>query len=170
MKQKVNPLAEKIHGEIDETLTAFGYELVELKVGGRRGNRTVTILMDKPGGVTVTDCQYMSNRLSLLLESLDPIEGHYNLVVSSPGLNRPLVKDADFQRFAGEKAAVRHVGPDGQRKTDSGLLKGIVENQVELEINGLAVRIPLDDVESARLIYDWDAEMDLEEDEDADTQ
>ncbi|NSW55372.1 MAG: ribosome maturation factor RimP [Armatimonadetes bacterium] len=159
MKRKANPLEDKIFGEIDQTLTVFGFELVDLKVGGRRGNRTVTVLMDKPGGVTVADCQYMSSRLSLLLDAVDPIEGRYTLVVSSPGVERPLVKDADFQRFAGEKAAVRHIGPDGKRRTDTGVIKGLAGQYVELDIEGQGVRIATDDIESARLVYDWDAEL-----------
>ncbi len=159
MKRKANPLEDKIFDEIDQTLTVFGFELVDLKVGGRRGNRTVTVLMDKPGGVTVADCQYMSSRLSLLLDAVDPIEGRYTLVVSSPGVERPLVKDADFQRFAGEKAAVRHTGPDGKRRTDTGVIKGLADQYVELDIDGQTVSIATDNIESARLVYDWDAEL-----------
>ncbi len=89
----------------------------------------------------------------MLLDVLDPVPGAYTLVVSSPGLDRPLSEDEDFQRFAGEKAAIRYMPDGGQRRTVNGILKGLADDKVVVELY-----IPLAEVEEAHLTYDWDAE------------
>ncbi len=156
MNRKPDPIIDAIEDEIDRTLQSFGYELVQLKLTGRRGSRTLTLLMDKPGGVTLGDCQYMASRLSVLLDARDPIEGHYTLLVSSPGVDRPLTREADFERFAGEKASVRSSDLTGNRMTRAGIIKGVVDGEVRLEVDGEDVTVPLADIESANLIYDWE--------------
>lgn len=100
----------------------------------------------------------MSRRLSLLLDMLDPIPGSYTLVVSSPGLDRPLTRDGDFERFKGEHVAVRHRPSGGARKTERGLLRGVADERVLLQIEDECHEIPLAEVEEAHLVYDWDAE------------
>ena len=158
MKRKVDPISERLTPEIEGTLESFGYELVQLKVGGRAGGRTLSVYMDKPGGVTVGDCKYMASRLSVLLDVLDPIEGHYTLAVSSPGINRPLTKDSDFERFVGQKAAVRWSEPTKGPRTVRGTLKGVHEGRTCVEVDGAEVLIPLADIETANILYDWEQE------------
>ncbi len=158
MRIKKHPVVRKIEGEVERTLGDFGYELVQLKFGGGGGGRTLTVLMDSPDGVAADDCQEMSRRLSLLLDMLDPIPGSYTLVVSSPGLDRPLTRDSDFERFKGQQAAVSYRSPGGSRATERGLLRGVADEHVLLEVEGRAHEIALTDVEEAHLVYDWDAE------------
>jgi len=158
MRTRKHPVVRKIEGELARTLADFGYELVQATFGGGAGGRTLTVLMDSPDGVTASDCQEMGRRLSLLLDTLDPIPGSYTLVVSSPGLDRPLTRDEDFERFKGEPAAVTHRAVGGKRRTDQGLLRGVHEEHVVLESESGRSEIPLADVEAAHLIYDWDAE------------
>ncbi len=167
MRISKHPVVRKIEGDVEKTLADFGYELVQMKFGGGAGGRTLTVFIDRPGrastlthpdGVTATDCQEMSRRLSLLLDMLDPIPGSYTLVVSSPGLDRPLTRDADFERFKGEHVAVRHRPSGGARKTERGLLRGVADERVLLQIEDECHEIPLAEVEEAHLVYDWDAE------------
>lgn len=158
MRIKKHPVVRKIESEVDRTLAHFGYELVQMKFGGGGGGGTLTVLMDSPDGVTADDCQEMSRRLSLLLDMLDPVPGSYTLVVSSPGLDRPLTRDSDFERFKGEQAAVSYRPSGGRRTTERGLLRGVANQHVVLEVEGRAREIPLADVEEAHLVYDWDAE------------
>lgn len=155
MQQSKHPLVERIEGEMATTLASFGYELVQIKFGGPSHRPTLTVLMDKPGGVTSGDCQYMAERLSVLLDILDPVPGSYNLVVSSPGVNRPLVKDEDFDRFPGQGAAVTYRNDEGSRVTTRGKLVGIEGAYVVLQQGDETVRIPLEQIEQARLDHDW---------------
>lgn len=157
MKTSKHPVIRRIEGEVEEVVEAFGYELVQLKFGGEGGGRTLTALIDASEGVTADACGEMSRRLSMLLDTLDPIPGSYTLVVSSPGLDRPLTRDEDFERFAGERAAVRH-SKDGRRRTDTGLLRGVEAGEVVIEAGEDVIRIPLSEIEEAHLVYDWDAE------------
>jgi len=150
-----HPVVEKVEGEVARTLQDFGYELLQLKFGGPPGNQTLSVYMDKPGGVTTNDCQYMTERLSVLLDVLDPISGSYHLLVSSPGINRPLTRDEDFARFAGKKAAVTFRDAEGKRATVRGRLQGLEEGQVVLDVAGAATRVPTEEVEQAHLLHEW---------------
>ncbi len=158
MRTRKHPVVRKIEAEVEQTLDDFGYELVQIKYGGGSGGRTLTILLDRPEGVSAEDCSEMSRRLSMVLDTMDPIPSSYTLIVSSPGLDRPLTRDSDFDRFEGKQAAVRHVIEDGGRRTDTGVLRGVQDDSVVLEVGDETLRIPLDEVEEAHLVYDWDAE------------
>ena len=159
MNIRKHPLVRKIEAQVEQTLADFDYELVQLKFGGDGGGRTLTVLMDSPEGVSSQDCQDMMRRLSMLFDVLDPIPGAYTLVVSSPGFDRPLTRDSDFERFAGRQAAIRHTPTGGQRRTVSGVLAGVDGEEALLETEEGVLRIPLTEVEEAHLIYDWDTEQ-----------
>jgi ribosome maturation factor RimP len=112
-------------------LAEFALELVDLELKGEGRRQVVRIFVDKPGGVTLDDCAAVSREVSALFEVEDPLPGAYVLEVSSPGLDRPLKKPGDFQRFAGKRVKLRThelLDPDGrghQRKTFTGELLGI---------------------------------------------
>lgn len=158
MNIRKHPVVRKIEDEVEQVVGDFGYELVQIKYGGEAGGRTLTILIDSEDGITADECGEMSRRLSMLLDTLDPIPSSYTLIVSSPGLDRPLTRDRDFDRFAGEQAAIRHRGEDGARRTDTGLLLGVEDDTVGIERDGETLRIPLAEIEEAHLVYDWEAE------------
>jgi len=131
---------------IDSTLTGMGYELVALEKAGRG---LLRLYIDKPEGINVDDCVRVSNQLTRLfmVENVD----YDRLEVSSPGLDRPLVKKADFIRFVGERANIRLHTPLEGRKRFTGVLKGLVDGVLQLEMDGVMVAIPLAEVDSARL-------------------
>lgn len=157
MKQSPkHPVVEQIEGEVERTLRNFGYELVLMKFGGPPGNQTLSVYIDKPGGVTTADCQYATERLSVLLDVLDPIPGRYSLMISSPGVNRPITKDEDFTRFAGQKVAVTYRDAEGKRATLRGELKGIEGEDVVVSVDEERRPVALDTVEQAHLLYEWD--------------
>ncbi len=158
MKQRKHPVVRKLEAEVESTLSDFGFELVQMKFGGGGDGRALSVFIDGPNGVTADDCQQMNRRLSMLLDVLDPVPGAYTLVVSSPGLDRPLSEDEDFQRFAGEKAAIRYMPDGGQRRTVNGILKGLADDKVVVDAEEGLLYIPLAEVEEAHLTYDWDAE------------
>ncbi|MDP2786688.1 MAG: ribosome maturation factor RimP [Pseudomonadota bacterium] len=131
---------------IEPTLTGMGYELVALE---RAGGGLLRLYIDKPEGIVVEDCARVSNQLTqiFLVENVD----YERLEVSSPGMDRPLVKAADFDRFAGDRANVRLHAPLEGRKRFAGVLRGVVDGVLQLEVDGVMVAIPLAEVDSARL-------------------
>ena len=146
------PLAE-------EVAISLGFELVEIERGGGQGRIVIRLFIDKPGGVDLADCSRMSRELNQRLEEGDLIEVSYVLEVSSPGLERPLRKAADFERYAGSPVELRLYKPDGEsgRKQYTGTLLGIEGETVTIEIEGGEKRsFPLDGISRARLRVDWD--------------
>ena len=158
MNVKKHPVVQRIEAEVEQTLDDFGFELVQIKFGGAGGGRTLTVTMDGPEGVGARDCQKMNRRLSMLLDSMDPIPGAYTLIVSSPDLDRPLTRDSDFERFEGRTAAVRHRPAGEDRRTIQGTLRGTHDGVTIVETDQGPVEVCLADVEEAHLVYDWDAE------------
>jgi len=131
---------------IEPTLTGMGYELVALE---RVGRGMLRLYIDKPGGVLIDDCVRVSNQLTrvFMVENVD----YERLEVSSPGLDRPLVKAADYVRFIGERANLRLHAPMDGRKRLTGVLRGLADGVLQLEMDGVMLAIPLAEVESARL-------------------
>lgn len=127
----------------------MGYELVDVQASN--GGRLLRLFIDKPGGVGLQDCAAVSRQLSRVFE----VEGidYERLEVSSPGLDRPLRKGADFVRFAGQKAEVRMRTPDASgRRKFVGVLRGAAEGRVNLELEGRLVALALEDLERAKLV------------------
>lgn len=135
-----------LHTLIEPTLAGMGYELVTLE---RAGRGLLRLYIDSPNGIVLDDCVKVSNQLTRLfmVENVD----YDRLEVSSPGLDRPLVKEADFVRFAGERAAVKLHAPLQGRKRFTGLLRGLSEGVLQMDVDGVLVAIPLVEVDSARL-------------------
>jgi len=132
---------------VGTTLTGLGYELVDLEVTGRGLMR---VLMDKPAGITVDDCELASNQLTRLFA----VEGvnFDRLEVSSPGLDRPLKKEADFVRFCGQKAQLKLRMPMAGRKNFVGILGAVEEGILHLGVDGSQIAIELSNVDKARLV------------------
>jgi ribosome maturation factor RimP len=134
---------------IAPTVSGMGYELVDVQASN--GGRLLRFFIDKPGGITLDDCAAVSNQVARLLavEGID----YDRLEVSSPGLDRPLRKEVDFARFAGQRAEIRMRTPDatGRRKF-AGVLKGVAAGRVNLELEGQTVQLAFDDVDKAKLI------------------
>ena len=127
----------------------MGYELVDVQASN--GGRLLRLFIDKPGGVTLDDCAGISRHLTrvLAVEGID----YDRLEVSSPGLDRPLRKEADFARFAGHRAEVRMRTPDATgRRRFVGVLRGEQGGRVEIELDGQIVALELADVERAKLV------------------
>ena len=142
---------------IEPAVSGLGYELVDVQASN--GGRLVRLFIDKPGGVTLDDCAQISRHLTrvLAVEGID----YDRLEVSSPGLDRPLRKEADFARFAGSRAEVRMRTPDASgRRKFAGVLKGLKDGQVVVETaDAGTVELALDQIERARLVPDYESEL-----------
>jgi ribosome maturation factor RimP len=136
---------------VEPVVAGMGYELVDLQASN--GGRLLRLFIDKAGGIGVEDCAAVSRQLTRVFE----VEGvnYERLEVSSPGLDRPLRKERDFARFAGQKAEVRMRTADatGRRKF-VGVLKGASQGRVGLEVDGSTVELALEDIDRARLVPD----------------
>lgn len=132
---------------IEPTLAGMGYEMVALE---RVGRGLLRLYIDKPGGILIEDCVKVSNQLTrvFMVENVD----YDRLEVSSPGLDRPLVKEADFLRFAGEQVKLKLRLPIDGRKKFAGRLLGFEGGAVQLETETGPVAIPFEEVDSARLV------------------
>jgi ribosome maturation factor RimP len=127
-------------------------ELVEVEFRRETQGWILRLYIDRPGGVTLDDCQQVSQELSTHLDVANIIESPYHLEVSSPGLDRPLTRDTDFVRFAGKAARIVTRDPIGGQRNFRGRLAGWVDEAVLLNLeDGRQVRIPRDLIAKARL-------------------
>ena len=146
-------LEARITGLAEQAAASMGMEvvLIEIKGGGNRS--IVRTFIDQPGGISLSDCERFSKRFSVLLDVEDWIPFSYILEVSSPGLNRPLVKEGDFRRFAGREAKVRTRVPVAGQRNFRGRILGVTGGRLMLELaEGKNIEIVLTDVEKANLV------------------
>ena len=111
---KTTQLVESL---VRDTVEGLGYELCDVEFNKEFGNWTLTLFIDREGGVTIDDCETVSRAVDPILDEADPIEQQYYLSVSSLGLDRPLKKDADFARNIGKPVTAKLYAPlDGQKE------------------------------------------------------
>ena len=149
----MNALADRIAALIEPSLTAMGYDLVRVQIDGKRQLRLQIMAERSDGsGMGVEDCAAISRHISALLEVEDPIEGAYTLEVSSPGIDRPLIKAADYSRFAGHVAKVEMRYARDNRRRFTGTIKGLDGEAVVLDTEEGSVSLPLAEIERAKLV------------------
>ena len=137
----------------EQTLAPLGYELVAVELQREPSGLVLRVFFDTTSGagVSLEDCTRASRDLSAALDVASLIDQHYSLEVSSPGLARPLVKEKDFQRFAGRRARVRVRSPIGGQRNFAGTLRGAEGGRIAIECEGRLVELPLADVAKANL-------------------
>jgi ribosome maturation factor RimP len=143
---------DELRALLEPAVERLGYELIdlELRFSGRQG--ALRLFIDRPEGVGLDDCEKVSRAVSALLDVEDPIPGHYDLEVSSPGLDRKLTKLAHFQRFTGETLKVQMRFPIEGRRRFRGRLLSADDKNIVLEVDGTQHRLPLATIDSARLV------------------
>ena len=160
MTEMHQSLMEELIELVGPILDDLGFELVDLEYAREGQDLFLRVFVDKPGGVNLDDCASVSREIGALLEVENVIADAYRLEVSSPGIDRPLKRPADFERFTGERIKVKTkdpVDPDGRghaRKTFSGEIVGIKEGRVcirQLDKKGGEVEIALAELVQARL-------------------
>ncbi|TEB16576.1 Ribosome maturation factor RimP [Pelotomaculum sp. FP] len=126
-------------------------ELVDVTFTKEGNGWYLRIFIDKPGGVDIEDCQNVSREIELILDETDPIPQSYILEVSSPGIERPLKKPADYDRFSGSLANITTYAPLEGKKNFRGRLIGLRGSDVVLAVNGSEIIIPFEQVAGAHL-------------------
>ena len=149
----MNALADRIAALIEPSLTAMGYDLVRVMIDGKRQARVQIMAERSDGsGMGVEDCARVSRQISAILDVEDPIEGAYTLEVSSPGIDRPLVKAADYTRFAGHVAKVEMRTARDNRRRYTGTIKGLENEALVLATEEGTFTLPLAEIERAKLV------------------
>ena len=134
------------------TIEGLGYELTDLEAKLSGGSGILRVFIDKPDGIGVEDCEKVSLAVSALLDVEDPVPGHYDLEVSSPGLDRKLTKLEHFQRFEGETIKIQMRFPiDGRRRFRGTLVSSNDENIV-VEVDGESHSLSMATIDTARLV------------------
>lgn len=157
-------VVEQVEGLVLPIIEDLGLELVDIEYQREGHGWVLRLYLDKEGGITLDDCAEASREISTLLDVEDVIGTAYNLEVSSPGLDRPLKKLTDFERFSGQPAKIRtclSCDPDGRgqkRRTFNGVLQGVREGRVVLlqtDSKGGEVEFDLAQIEKANLVFEF---------------
>jgi ribosome maturation factor RimP len=145
--------AARIGELVEPSLNAMGYELVRVQLSGGE-NLRLQIMAERAdrAEMTVDDCADISRNISAILDVEDPIKSAYTLEVSSPGIDRPLVRLDDFSRYAGFEARLESELPVDGRKRFRGKLLGVEANHVRIDVEGTGYSIPFENVHRAKLI------------------
>lgn len=143
---------QRLAGIVRPTIEGMGYELVRLRYMGGK-NKVLQIMAEKPeGGIEVDDCAKISQAVSVHLDVEDPIEGEFALEVSSPGIDRPLTRLKDFERFDGYEAKLLTDELIDGRKNFRGMLRGVQDGEILIEISEGVIGLQFDWLAEAKLI------------------
>lgn len=140
---------------IKSALKVLDFEYVGSEMRMQTGRQFLRIFIDKDGGVTIDDCERASRQISALLDVEDPYAGHYNLEVSSPGLDRPLFEREHFERFVGARAKIRLKLPQNSRRNFLGVIKAVEADNVILVVDDDTFELPLSNIEKANLVPEF---------------
>jgi len=133
----------------------MGFDLIEIEHFPNPKHGVLRLYIDKEGGVTVDDCSAVSHQISALIDVEEPIRGQFNLEISSPGLDRPLRRLQDFQRFTGSLVKLKTMMPlDGQRNFKGRMLEANEEVLV-LETDAEEISLPMSAIEKARIVPEY---------------
>ena len=136
---------------VQNTIENKGYELVDVEYLKEGKDWYLRIYIDKEEGVSLDDCEVVSREVSEILDKENPIDNSYILEVSSPGVERPLKKERDFERFSGKAVYVKTFAPIDGKKEFKGILRGMENGNVAVEMENQKHYIPKDKVASAHL-------------------
>ena len=149
----MKPLEAQIHDLIEPSIAAMGFRLVQLKLNDSSKNRLLQIMAERPdGSMTLEDCENISRQISAVLDVEDIIPTAYRLEVGSPGIDRPLVTRADYEKYHGHQAKLETILPIHGRRRFTGEIQAITENTVTLKVDGVGHEIPLADIQAAKLV------------------
>lgn len=166
--EKTNDAVAAVAAIAEPVCLAHGVELVQVQQTREHGSVVLRVLIDCEGsekgpgfGVSVGDCQAVSRDLAPALEVHDALPGKYRLEVSSPGVDRPLVRLRDFERFTGSDVSVRthepvEVGNTGPRRKLQGALRGVEGERVLVEVDGVQLALAHQDIAKANVVYRFD--------------
>ncbi len=146
---------EALYRLVGPVVESLGYELVGIELLPQPRGSLLRVYIDRPGGVTLDDCERVSHQLSGVFEVEEPVRGPYTLEISSPGFDRPLFRREDFERFAGRRVRIRMQVPRAGRRKYTGVIVGIEGDEVVLDEEGERHRLRYADMDQARLVPEY---------------
>jgi ribosome maturation factor RimP len=150
--KSLSDIINRVEALMTPLLAPANIELVDLTYQKGPAGWTLSVYLDKPGGITLDDCSEWSRRIGEILDQSEAITHAYALEVSSPGLDRPLKKLADFKKYQGERVSVKLFAPLNGQKNFHGLLQDANEETVALEVEGhQSVSLPMKQIARAKL-------------------
>ena len=149
-------IAKRVSELTEQALSDLGFELVDVEYLANHGRWVLRLYIDKAGGVTIDDCARVSRELGPLIDVNDVITHEYTREVSSPGVDRPLKKEADFAGAIGAKIKVRMGKANEGRRNYTGILRKLDGEMLHLEMDGDMVTLARSDIEKANLVYEFD--------------
>jgi ribosome maturation factor RimP len=149
----LNPLEDKLLALIEPVCAEMGYRIVRIRLMGLK-RKTLQIMAERieDGLMEISDCEAISRTLSVIFDEKDPIQGEYALEISSPGIDRPLVREEDFARFVGHEAKLEAAGLVDGRKRFRGEILGAEGGLVRLKTQEGEVNLPFSGLSEARLV------------------
>ncbi len=150
------PLGETVTEQLRRLVEAEGLELLDVELMGNGSKSVLRLVVDGPDGVSLDRCAAISHQASAILDVEDPLDHAYTLEVSSPGLDRKLYSEKDFQRFSGRRVTVRMAPSFREHRTVAGELIGLEDGVVSVAVGpDERIDLPLDEIFEARLEIDW---------------
>ena len=147
---KVESLIKEIYGIVEPIANELNLEIYHIEYVKENGEFYLRIYIEKDGGITLSDCEALSRRVSDLMDEKDPIKDPYFLEVSSPGLNRTLFTENHYKRFIGREVMVRFTKSIDGKKNVKGILKEVNDDSIVVEAENL-MNIPKDKIKSANI-------------------
>ena len=147
---KVNALVEQIAEIVKPIAEELNYDIYHIEYVKESGEYYLRIYIEKDGGITLSDCEALSRRVSDLMDEKDPIKDPYFLEVSSPGLNRTLFTEEHYKRFIGREVMVKFTKSVDGKKNIKGILKEVNEDSIVVEADQL-INIPKDKIKSVNI-------------------
>ncbi len=144
---------------VQPLIEELGYEFVGLEHSSNPKNAVLRIYIDQEGGIDLDDCGAVSREVAAMLDVEDPISGHYNLEISSPGLDRLLFTPEQFDHFAGNAVKVTLFAPEDGRRRFSGRILEVQDQMIHLDIDGAEITLNFANIAKARLVPDYDELM-----------
>ena len=139
----------------EPVLSSLGLELVDVEIVGSGRARTLRLTIDRDGGIDLDALAEANRPVSDALDAVDAITGPYNPELSSPGLERPLRRPAEFRRFVGTTVSVKSHDPISGARRHRGQLVAADDGGIDLEVDGEPRRFPYDAIASARTVFEW---------------
>ena len=139
----------------EPVVNGMGYDLIEIEHFPNPKHGVLRLYIDKEDGITIDDCSDVSRQISALIDVEDPVRGQFNLEVSSPGMDRPLRRVKDFQRFSGSKVKLKTIMPFEGQRNFSGRLLEADEESVVIETDTEEITIPMSALDKARVVPEF---------------
>jgi len=153
---QVSSKLEELQALLAPVVVALGYECWGIEFSAQGRHSMLRVYIDKEGGVLVDDCAIVSRQISGVLDVEDPISVEYTLEVSSPGMERPLFTLEQFAKYAGEQVKIKLRSPFEGRRNFQGLLRGVEEQDVVVQVEDHEFLLPIDMVDKANIIPSFD--------------